>query len=65
MPADVKVNGDLTIAQQYLNRIMENSGELGALSLGRPFNDVEGRDSTPAVEECEQSRKEIGSTFSI
>jgi two-component system NtrC family sensor kinase len=60
-----KVNGDLTIAHQYLARILEKTGvQIRALSLSARFHDVEERDSLSAVEDMlEQSRKEIGLDF--
>src|SRR6478735_864507 len=60
-----KVNGDLTIAHQYLARILEkNCVQIRALSLSARFADVEERDSMSAVEDLlEQSRKEIGLEF--
>ena len=60
-----KVNGDLTIAHQYLARILEKTGvQIRALSLSYRFREVEERDPLSAVEELlEQSRKEIGLDF--
>ena len=59
------MNGDLTIAHQYLARILEKTGvQIRALSLSARFHDVEERDSMSAVEDLlEQSRKEIGLDF--
>lgn len=60
-----KVNGDLTIAHQYLARILEKTGvQIRALSLSFRFREVEERDPISALEELlEQSRKEIGLDF--
>ena len=60
-----KVNGDLTIAHQYLARILEKTGvQIRALGLSARFRDVEERDPLSAVSELlEKSRKEIGLDF--
>jgi len=60
-----KVNGDLTIAHQYLARILEKTGvQLRGLSLSFRFWEVEERESLAAVAALlEQSRKEIGLDF--
>jgi signal transduction histidine kinase len=60
-----KVNGDLTIAHQYLARILEKTGvQIRGLSLSFRFREVEERETIAAVTELlEQSRKEIGLDF--
>ena len=60
-----KVHGDLTIAHQYLARILEKTGvQIRALGLSARFRDVEERDPLSAVSELlEKSRKEIGLDF--
>jgi signal transduction histidine kinase len=60
-----KVNGDLTIAHQYLARILEKTGvQIRGLSLSFRFREVEERETLSAVETLlEQSRKEIGLDF--
>jgi signal transduction histidine kinase len=60
-----KVNGDLTIAHQYLARILEKTGvQLRGLSLSFRFREVEEQETLAAVETLlEQSRKEIGLDF--
>jgi signal transduction histidine kinase len=60
-----KVNGDLTIAHQYLARILEKTGvQIRGLSLSFRFREVEERETLAAVTELlEQSRKEIGLDF--
>ena len=60
-----KVNGDLTIAHQYLARILEKTGDhIRALSLSARFRDVEEHDPLSAVADLlEASRKEIGLDF--
>ena len=60
-----KVNGDLTIAHQYLARILEKTGvQVQALSLSSRFHDVMERGSIPAAGDLlKQSRKEIGLDF--
>ncbi|KRR20255.1 sensor histidine kinase [Bradyrhizobium retamae] len=60
-----KVNGDLTIAHQYLARILEKTGvQIRGLSLSFRFREVEERETISAVETLlEQSRKEMGLDF--
>ena len=60
-----KVNGDLTIAHQYLARILEKTGvQIRALGLSARFRDVEEHDPLSAVADLlEASRKEIGLDF--
>src|SRR5262249_58766552 len=60
-----RVHGDLTIAHQYLARILEKTGvQVRALSLSAQFRDVTERDAGPALQELlEQNRKEIGLDF--
>ena len=60
-----KVNGDLTIAHQYLARILEKTGvQIRALGLSARFRDVEEHDPLSAVGDLlETSRKEIGLDF--
>ena len=60
-----KVNGDLTIAHQYLARILEKTGvQVRGLSLSFRFREVEERETLSAVADLlEQSRKEIGLDF--
>jgi signal transduction histidine kinase len=60
-----KVNGDLTIAHQYLARILEKTGvQIRALSLSSRFREVEEPDDLAAMRDLlEQSRKEIGLDF--
>jgi two-component system, NtrC family, sensor kinase len=60
-----KVHGDLTIAHQYLARILEKTGvQIRGLSLSFRFREVEEHESLAAVENLlEQSRKEIGLDF--
>ncbi len=60
-----KVNGDLTIAHQYLARILEKTGvQIRALGLSARFRDVEEHDPLSAVSDLlETSRKEIGLDF--
>lgn len=60
-----KVNGDLTIAHQYLARILEKTGvQIRGLSLSFRFREVEEQETLAAVTELlEQSRKEIGLDF--
>ena len=59
------MHGDLTIAHQYLARILEKTGvQIRALGLSARFRDVEERDPLTAVSELlEKSRKEIGLDF--
>lgn len=60
-----KVNGDLTIAHQYLSRILENTGEhLNALTGSIAFQDAATRDggaTLPAY--LEDNRKRLGLDF--
>ncbi|WP_416797175.1 ATP-binding protein [Ciceribacter azotifigens] len=60
-----KVNGDLTIAHQYLSRILENTGEhLKALTDSADFRDVVGQHgaaSLPAF--LDENRKRLGLDF--
>lgn len=59
-----KVNGDLTIAHQYLSRILENTGEhLEALAGSVAFRDaaVQGSDGFDGF--LEESRKRLGLDF--
>ena len=60
-----KVNGDLTIAHQYLARILEKTGvQIRGLSLSFRFREVEEQETLAAVATLlEQSRKEIGLDF--
>ena len=60
-----RVHGDLTIAHQYLARILEKTGvQVRALSLSARFREVTDHGATPALQELlEQSRKEIGLDF--
>ena len=60
-----KVNGDLTIAHQYLARILEKTGvQIRGLSLSFRFREVEEQEALSAVETLlAQSRKEIGLDF--
>jgi two-component system NtrC family sensor kinase len=60
-----KVNGDLTIAHQYLARIMENSGEsIRALGNSARFRDMAlGRDGGEMAAFLEGSRKERNLDF--
>ncbi|MEH2532047.1 two-component system NtrC family sensor kinase [Bradyrhizobium sp. AZCC 1588] len=60
-----KVNGDLTIAHQYLARILEKTGvQIRGLSLSFRFREVEERETISAVASLlEQSRKEMGLDF--
>jgi signal transduction histidine kinase len=60
-----RVHGDLTIAHQYLARILEKTGvQMRALSLSADFREAAGQGATPALQELlEQSRKEIGLDF--
>jgi signal transduction histidine kinase len=60
-----KVNGDLTIAHQYLARILEKTGvQIRGLSLSFRFREVEEQEPLAAVETLlEQSRKEMGLDF--
>ena len=60
-----KVNGDLTIAHQYLARILEKTGvQIRALGLSARFRDVGEHNPLAAVGDLlETSRKEIGLDF--
>ena len=60
-----KVHGDLTIAHQYLARILEKTGvQIRALSLSSRFRDATEQGAPAALQELlEQSRKEIGLDF--
>lgn len=58
-----KVNGDLTIAHQYLSRILENTGEhVRALGNSARFRDVV-TDSSRITQLLEASRQELGLDF--
>ncbi|UPJ68091.1 cache domain-containing protein [Bradyrhizobium sp. 191] len=60
-----KVNGDLTIAHQYLARILEKTGvQLRALSLSARFHEVLAPDARSSLQDLlEETRKEIGLDF--
>lgn len=60
-----KVNGDLTIAHQYLSRILENTGEhIQALAVSAAFRDTVGADETPDLRTfLEKSRQTLGLDF--
>lgn len=60
-----KVNGDLTIAHQYLSRILENTGEhIQALAVSAAFRDTVGSGETPALPAfLEKSRQTLGLDF--
>src|SRR5262249_30836506 len=60
-----RVHGDLTIAHQYLARILEKTGvQVRALSHSAHFRDTTERAAGPALQALlEQSRKEIGLDF--
>ncbi len=60
-----KVNGDLTIAHQYLARILEKTGvQIRALSLSARFRDVAQRGELSEMRDLlERSRKEMGLDF--
>ncbi len=60
-----KVNGDLTIAHQYLSRILENTGEhIQALAVSAAFRDTVGPGGTLALPAfLEKSRKTLGLDF--
>lgn len=60
-----KVNGDLTIAHQYLSRILENTGEhLKALTDSAGFRDIVARDGAAALPAfLEENRKRLGLDF--
>ncbi|MBB4372492.1 signal transduction histidine kinase [Bradyrhizobium sp. cir1] len=60
-----KVNGDLTIAHQYLARILEKTGvQLRALSLSARFHEVLAPDARGSLRDLlDETRKEIGLDF--
>ena len=60
-----KVNGDLTIAHQYLARILEKTGvQVRALGLSARFHEVLGPDARGSLRELlDETRKEIGLDF--
>jgi two-component system NtrC family sensor kinase len=60
-----KVNGDLTIAHQYLSRILENTGEhIQALAASAAFRDVAGEaPGTGLSGFLDQSRDRLGLDF--
>ncbi len=60
-----KVNGDLTIAHQYLARILEKTGvQIRALSLSYRFRNVAEQGARSAMHELlEQGRKDMGLDF--
>lgn len=60
-----KVHGDLTIAHQYLDRILENTGEhVSALGLSATFRDVaETGDAAAMAVLLEESRARLGLDF--
>lgn len=60
-----KVNGDLTIAHQYLSRILENTGEhIQALAVSAAFRDtVGGGDAAGLPNFLEDSRRTLGLDF--
>ncbi|RXG99209.1 sensor histidine kinase [Bradyrhizobium zhanjiangense] len=60
-----KVNGDLTIAHQYLARILEKTGvQLRALSLSARFHEVLAPDARGSLQDLlDETRKEIGLDF--
>jgi two-component system NtrC family sensor kinase len=59
-----KVNGDLTIAHQYLSRILENTGEhIAALGNSARFRDVTAGDAAAMSDLLETSRKDLGLDF--
>lgn len=60
-----KVNGDLTIAHQYLARILEKTGvQIRALGLSARFHEVLGPDARGSLRELlDETRKEIGLDF--
>nr|WP_299496054.1 HAMP domain-containing sensor histidine kinase [uncultured Rhizobium sp.] len=62
-----KVNGDLTIAHQYLSRILENTGEhIQALAVSVAFRDAAGSGAQPDLSTfLEQSRQALGLDFLI
>lgn len=60
-----KVNGDLTIAHQYLARILEKTGvQVRALSLSARFHEVLAPDAHGSLRDLlDETRKEIGLDF--
>ncbi|MBR0717144.1 cache domain-containing protein [Bradyrhizobium liaoningense] len=60
-----KVNGDLTIAHQYLARILEKTGvQIRSLGLSARFHEVLAQDARgPLQDLLEETRKEIGLDF--
>ncbi|MFI0845078.1 cache domain-containing protein [Mesorhizobium sp. IMUNJ 23232] len=59
-----KVNGDLTIAHQYLSRILENTGEhIAALGNSARFRDVTAEDAAAMSDLLETSRRDLGLDF--
>lgn len=60
-----KVNGDLTIAHQYLSRILENTGEhIQALAVSAAFRDTVGSSEMPLLPAfLERSRAKLGLDF--
>ncbi len=60
-----KVNGDLTIAHQYLSRILENTGEhIQALAVSAAFRDTVGANEAPDLPAfLEKSRQTLGLDF--
>ncbi|NGN41118.1 HAMP domain-containing protein [Mesorhizobium sp. CGMCC 1.15528] len=60
-----KVNGDLTIAHQYLSRILENTGEqIHALGASARFRDIAGENDRTALSQfLEEQRTALGLDF--
>lgn len=60
-----KVNGDLTIAHQYLARILEKTGvQIRALSLSARFHEVLAPDARGSLQDLlDETRREIGLDF--
>lgn len=59
-----KVNGDLTIAHQYLSRILENTGEhITALGASAKFKDVAATTPAAMPDLLEASRRDLGLDF--
>src|SRR6478735_5984480 len=60
-----KVNGDLTIAHQYLARILEKTGvQIRSLGQSARFHEVVAQDARGALQDLlEETRKEIGLDF--
>ena len=60
-----KVNGDLTIAHQYLARILEKTGvQVRALGLSARFHEVLAPDARGSLQDLlDETRKEIGLDF--